>query len=95
MVPERNIQFIKEFLATEDIPIVGQHLGGDKPLLVHFFTHTGQVLVKLLGRSHIGQITQDTQRYQAEVIKQMRHPKHGDITLFSHPRKAKGKHAHD
>ena len=66
-----------------------------QPLLVHFFTHTGQVLVKLLGRSHIGQITQDTQRYQAEVIKQMRHPKHGDITLFSHPRKAKGKHAHD
>src|SRR5262245_5069328 len=41
-VPEANIQFAKHFLTTEQIPIRGLRVGGDRPLLVHFYPQTGR-----------------------------------------------------
>ncbi len=41
-VGELNAAFIREFLATERIPIVAQRLGGTQPVQVNFRTDTGK-----------------------------------------------------
>ncbi|MEK7207555.1 MAG: chemotaxis protein CheD, partial [Pseudomonadota bacterium] len=48
-VPQRNIDFIRKFLETEQIPVATEDVGGYHPRRVLFHTHTGQVFVKLLG----------------------------------------------
>ena len=45
-VPAKNIAFIREFLATENIPLTAHLLGGQAPLDVCMFTETGQVLAR-------------------------------------------------
>lgn len=81
-VPERNALFIKKFLADESIPIVGQRLGGTNPLQVHFFTHTGKALIKILGGEKVGQVAAEEERYGLEVVKQVFHSTDETVTLF-------------
>lgn len=49
-VGTRNREFVREFLATEGIPIRGGRLGGSQPLQVRFYTETGRAMVRPLGR---------------------------------------------
>jgi chemotaxis protein CheD len=52
MVGERNADFVLRFLATEQIPVMGQDLLDVFPRKVYFFPQTGRVLVKRLVRLH-------------------------------------------
>lgn len=81
-VPERNARFVKEFLATEKIPILSQRLGGSNPLQVHFFTHVGKVLIRILGGNN-EEIAGEEERYRVEAIKEVarRRPEES-VTLF-------------
>jgi chemotaxis protein methyltransferase CheR len=45
-VGRRNVEFIRNFLETDGIPIVAERLGGSKPLRVFFLTNTGKAFVK-------------------------------------------------
>lgn len=82
-VPEKNKRFIKEFLATENIPIVGQRLGGTNPLQVYFYTHTGQAFAKPLGAETVEKVaTAETRYLEVERDKQQSQPPAGDVTLF-------------
>ncbi len=47
-VPARNIQFIRRFLQTEAIPVVGEDVGGRQARKILFFTDTGRTLLKRL-----------------------------------------------
>lgn len=47
-VADSNAAFAREFLAREGIPLLAERLGGTRPLQVHFFTHTGKVLVRAI-----------------------------------------------
>jgi chemotaxis receptor (MCP) glutamine deamidase CheD len=81
-VPEQNIWFIKKFLLTEGIPILGQRLGGIHPLQVYFFTHTGKVLVRPLRSERAKDIAAAEERYSVEVIKQVSQAQTDNVTLF-------------
>jgi chemotaxis receptor (MCP) glutamine deamidase CheD len=51
-VPQSNIRFALQFLATEGIPILARDLGGFAAREVYFFTDSGRTLLKRL--SHTG-----------------------------------------
>ncbi|MFQ5656369.1 MAG: chemotaxis protein CheD [Candidatus Methylomirabilales bacterium] len=44
-VPERNIDFIRKFLADEGIPVLTEDVGGHHARHVRFQTHTGRAFV--------------------------------------------------
>lgn len=48
-VPQSNIRFALQFLATEGIPILARDLGGFAAREVYFFTDSGRTLLKRLG----------------------------------------------
>lgn len=81
-VPERNMLFIKAFLATEKISIVAQRLGGTQPLQVHFYTHTGKAWIKALGASEAKEVEAEEHRYRVEAVRGVQKPAADDITLF-------------
>jgi chemotaxis protein CheD len=79
-VPERNIQFIEEFVRTEGIAVASRDLGGYLPRRIHFYTDTGKVLVKRLGQ-HMLRQTQTEEKEHIRAIAQVA-PSFGEITLF-------------
>jgi chemotaxis protein CheD len=81
-VPERNARFVKDFLATEKIPILSQRLGGTNPLQVHFFTHVGKVLIRILGGKN-AEIAGEEERFRVEAVKDVARGRRGEnVTLF-------------
>ena len=79
-VPERNIQFIEEFVRAEGISVASRDLGGYLPRRIHFYTDTGKVLVKRLGQQMLRQ-TQTEEKEHMRAIAQVA-PSFGEITLF-------------
>jgi chemotaxis receptor (MCP) glutamine deamidase CheD len=55
-VPRKNEKFVREFLEAREIPLVGEHLGGHRPLKVRMFADTGRVLVKALATNHLDRV---------------------------------------
>lgn len=79
-VGQRNVAFIRRFLQTEKIPIVAERLGGESPMRVHFSTHTGKALVKVLENS--GNVVERETRYSQQTAAQIEKPFHETVTLF-------------
>lgn len=49
-IGERNAEFLLDYLAAEQVPVVSQSLLGSYPQKVYFFPSSGRVLVKKLKR---------------------------------------------
>ncbi|MHB1140832.1 MAG: chemotaxis protein CheD [Sulfuricaulis sp.] len=78
-VPQRNIDFVKRFLETEQIPIVCEDLGGYQPRRVLFQTHTGKVFLKYLGKTEAERTAEEEVVYLISLKKQKTD---GDVTFF-------------
>lgn len=79
-VGERNSRFVVEFLETERIPLIGQRLGGERPLRVHFLSATGQAFVKALpGATYLAERETLFSRQASQRIKQ---PEPESVILF-------------
>jgi chemotaxis protein CheD len=76
----QNIDFVREFLRNEDIPIWSEDMGGPFPRKVYFFPHTGQVLVKRMERTHNDTVLLREMTYLQEFS---RTRDDGDVELFS------------
>ena len=81
-VADHNIAFIKEFLRTDCIPIVAQHLGGRAAVQVLFEPDTGRALVRALTPRELGHLPEDEERYRADIVREARRKRHGAVTLF-------------
>jgi chemotaxis receptor (MCP) glutamine deamidase CheD len=79
-VPDENARFIREFLATERIPVLGEKLGGRLPLQVRFLTHTGQAFVREVETATLDRVAENEQRWRRAVTAEARRA--GDVTLF-------------
>jgi chemotaxis protein CheD len=79
-VPERNVEFIEQFMKTEGIMVASRDLGGYLPRRIHFYTDTGKVLVKRLGQ-HVLRQTRVEEKEHLRVIGQGG-PHVGEITLY-------------
>ncbi len=76
----QNVDFVREFLRNEDIPIWSEDMGGPHPRKVYFFPHTGQVLVKRMERTHNDTVLNRELTYIQEVTGR---PMSGDVELFT------------
>lgn len=78
-VPQNNIDFVRQFLAAEQIPIVKEDVGGYQPRRVRFFTHTSRVLLKRLGTGEAERTAEEEMVY---LISLKKRKLDGDVTLF-------------
>ncbi len=78
-VGRHNIQFVKEYLETENLVIVAQDMGGTSPRKINYYPGTGRVMVKKLERSCSG----DTTRRETEYMCSLEQTAFaGEIDLF-------------
>jgi len=78
-VPQRNIDFARRFLETEQIPVIREDVGGYQPRRVLFHTHTGKVFLKYLGNNEAERTAEEEMVYLISLKKQKLD---GDVTLF-------------
>ena len=76
----QNVDFVRQFLRNEGIPLWSEDMGGPHPRKVYFFPHTGQVLVKRMERTNNDTIRNRELSYFQEVTGQ---PMDGDVELFT------------
>jgi chemotaxis protein CheD len=79
-IGDDNARFVREFLSTENIPLVAERLGGDKAVQVKFSTDTGTAVVHTVDGSRLPKIVHAEASYwrthHADTYLS------GDITLF-------------
>jgi chemotaxis protein CheD len=79
-VGDHNSKFVREFLATERIPLVAERLGGSHAVLVRFRTDTGKAVVHTVDGSYLPKIAREETSYErvhsADIFQT------GEITLF-------------
>ncbi|NKF49400.1 chemoreceptor glutamine deamidase CheD [Shewanella sp. WXL01] len=79
-VGQDNIEFVKHYLAMENIPIVSEDLGGDLPRKVLFHPQTGKALLKWLPMSNKEQVAQQENIYLSHLDTDQQSS--SDIELF-------------
>lgn len=52
-IGDLNIRFVRNFLATERIPLIAERLGGDRAVKVTFFTHSSRAVVHSIDGSRL------------------------------------------
>lgn len=75
---ELNATFVRDFLATERIPLVAQRLGGKHAVQVHFRTDTGKTIVHSVDGSRLPAILR-AEAYRCDYANA---GSNGDIDLF-------------
>lgn len=78
-VGERNAQFVRAYLRTENMRIVAEDLNDVHPRKVYFFPRTGKVLVKKLKQLNNYTLVKREQEYASQLKTS---PVSGDIDLF-------------
>ncbi|WP_428612210.1 chemoreceptor glutamine deamidase CheD [Shewanella sp.] len=67
-VGESNISFVKNYLKTEAIEIVGEDLGGPWPRKVLFHPNSGKVKLMRLSPDRITKMMSEEQRYLKQIV---------------------------
>ncbi|MDF2177098.1 chemoreceptor glutamine deamidase CheD [Aliiglaciecola sp. CAU 1673] len=78
-VGERNVDFVLQYLKTEQIPILASDLLDQYPRKVYFFPDTGKVMVRKIKSLHNSTIMDRESEYRMR-LRQV--PKSGDVDLF-------------
>lgn len=78
-VGERNVSFVLAHLAQEGIPIVARDLLDDYPRKVHFFPHSGRVMLKKIKSLHNSTLIDREKGYLRQVEYR---PISGEVDLF-------------
>lgn len=78
-VHEVNQRFIREYLATESIPIVAEDLGGELGRVVYFHTDSFKVLRRYIRKAELGRIEEEEHSYWKSRSER---PEEGAIILF-------------
>ncbi len=76
-VPQRNIEFAREFLAREALPVVGEDTGGYEPRHVKFQTYTGRALMRRVAPTAMRQRLAAAEARTARAA-----PSYGEVTLW-------------
>jgi chemotaxis protein CheD len=62
-IGDENADFVREFLATERIPLIAERLGGNHAVHLHFRTDTGKAIVRTVDGSGLPKIIQAETAY--------------------------------
>lgn len=78
-VGQRNIAFVRNYIATESLRLVAEDVGGETPRHVQYFPATGKVRVKHLRVQHNETILVRERDYRKQLEEA---PLHGEVELF-------------
>ncbi|WP_227753492.1 MULTISPECIES: chemoreceptor glutamine deamidase CheD [Ramlibacter] len=78
LIGEKNVTFVRSFLAAENIPVLGSDVLEIYPRKVCMFPKSGKVMCRRLPATHHGEFEAQEARYRAR-LKQERS---GDVELF-------------
>lgn len=78
-IGERNIAFVRQYLITESLQLVGEHLGGDLPRKLCFHPLTGQAQIKVLDNMANTTLAEREKNYVADLA---RGPQPGLVEIF-------------
>jgi chemotaxis protein CheD len=78
-IGHRNADFVEDYLAAEDLPIVAHHLRGSLPRRVHYFPATGRVLLRELQRTEREALVENENSYKSRIEVE---PVAGSVELF-------------
>jgi chemotaxis protein CheD len=67
-VSEVNQRFIRDYLATERIPIVSEDLGGNRGRVIHFLSDTYKVFRRYIQKTETETIEEDERQFWAKAI---------------------------
>jgi chemotaxis protein CheD len=79
-IGEGNAIFVRQFLATEKIPLVAERMGGNHAIRLYFHTDTGKAFVHTVDGSSLPKIIKSEKGYCKPIAGSK--PIGGDITLF-------------
>jgi len=79
VIGQRNVEFVREFLQIEGLPISSEDLGGDMPRKVMYMPEEGRMLVKRMPNTHMNRLLEAEAGYQRQLGNQMEET---DIELF-------------
>lgn len=77
-VGQKNIEFVKEYIRSENLNLIGEDVGDIYPRKVVYHPHSGKVNVKKLRSMHNDTILTREEQYMQEI----KQPVAGDIELF-------------
>lgn len=89
-VHEVNQRFIREYLKTENIPIVSEDLGGSQGRVIYFHTDTFKVMRRYIQTSSLQNILETEHTYWKRNVEKPEITT-GEITLFDQPGEKGGK----
>lgn len=78
-VGERNVRFVRQYLAAEGLPIAGEDLLDVVPRRVHYFPRTGRVMLKRLPSANDTEVLASERLYQTRLLQS---PTQGSVELF-------------
>ncbi len=78
-VGEKNIRFVRVYLATEKLRILSEDVGDVYPRKVQYFPETGQLRIKKLRSLHNETIVKREESYKQEIEN---NPVAGEVELF-------------
>ena len=79
-IGDANAKFVREFLATERIPLAAERLGGNHAVHLYFHTDTGKATVHTVDGSRLPKIIRAEGTYCKPSFADK--PYYGEITLF-------------
>lgn len=62
-VGDQNARFVREFLSTEKIPLVGERMGGNRAVRAVFHAHSGRAFVHTVDGSRLPEIVREETSY--------------------------------
>jgi chemotaxis receptor (MCP) glutamine deamidase CheD len=81
-VGQKNIEFVRRFLAVEGIPVVGAKVGGGSGMVVHYFAHAFEVLVKPVSAERFHLTEEEELRYREKLTEELPKKVVRSVTLF-------------
>lgn len=79
-IGEYNAQFVRQFLATERIPLVSEKLGGNSAIHLHFRTDSGQALLQSANGARLPSLFHEEGTYWDAHLAEL--SSNGEITIF-------------
>jgi chemotaxis protein CheD len=76
-IPQSNVNFVREYLARENMRPTAMSVGGTLPRQVRFFTETGKVLVRRVVTMRTQERLMEREAEQRQVPGEF-----GDVTMF-------------
>ena len=81
-IPDSNIAFAMEFLATEKITIESSNVGGTDARKIFFFVRDARVLLKRFGGQKIAPVEREEKAYLSRISRPQPQRPAPDVTIF-------------